>query len=85
MRKWQSLDIYGYRRKNKIRRGKTYSLGDKLYLEKQSGKNANAHSELKKMMNFVREGDIIVVESAIQRIYFSSRTNSKRKARILSV
>lgn len=40
-----------------------YSSGDKLYLEKQRGKNANAHSELKKMMDFVREGDIIVIES----------------------
>lgn len=36
---------------------------DKLYLEKQSGKSTDARPELKKMMDFVREGDIIVVES----------------------
>ena len=39
---------------------------DKLYLEKQSSKSADARPELKKMMDFVREGDIIVVESISQ-------------------
>ena len=36
---------------------------DKLYLEKISGKSADNRAELKKMMEYVREGDIIVVES----------------------
>ena len=46
-----------------------YSSGDKLYLEKQSGKSTDAHPELKKMMDFVREGDIIVVESISRFVY----------------
>lgn len=36
---------------------------DKIYLEKISGKSAAARPELKKMMEYVREGDCVVVES----------------------
>ena len=35
---------------------------DKVYLEKVSGKNTN-RPELKAMLEFVREGDTVVVES----------------------
>ena len=35
---------------------------DKLYMEKVSGKNTN-RPELQKMMSFVREGDVVIVES----------------------
>ena len=36
---------------------------DKIYLEKISGKSASARPELKKMMDYIREGDCVVVES----------------------
>lgn len=35
---------------------------EKVFLDKQSGKNT-ARPELKKMMEFVREGDVVIVES----------------------
>ncbi len=35
---------------------------EKVFLDKQSGKDA-ARPELKKMMEFVREGDVVIVES----------------------
>lgn len=39
------------------------SLGvDKLYIDKMSGKNTE-RPELQKMMDFVREGDVVIVES----------------------
>lgn len=39
------------------------SLGvDKLYIDKMSGKNIE-RPELQKMMDFVREGDVVIVES----------------------
>lgn len=44
---------------------------EKVYIEKASGKNAN-RAELKAMMDFVREGDIVVVES-ISRFARSTR------------
>ena len=40
-----------------------HSLGvDKVYIDKMSGKDAD-RPELKKMMNFVRDGDTVIVES----------------------
>lgn len=36
---------------------------DKTYIEKISGKSADNRPELKKMMEYVREGDTVVVES----------------------
>lgn len=36
---------------------------DKIFIEKVSGKSAAARPELKKMMEYVREDDIIIVES----------------------
>ena len=44
---------------------------EKIYIEKASGKNAD-RPELKAMMDFVREGDIVVVES-ISRFARSTR------------
>lgn len=35
---------------------------DKVYIEKASGKNTD-RTELKKMLDYVREGDVVVVES----------------------
>lgn len=35
---------------------------EKVYIDKQSGKNAD-RQELKKMLDFVREGDVLIVES----------------------
>jgi len=36
---------------------------DKYYIEKVSGKNIKDRPELQKMMDYVREGDIVIVES----------------------
>ncbi|MDL2225867.1 recombinase family protein [Eubacteriales bacterium OttesenSCG-928-M02] len=36
---------------------------DKVFLEKASGKNTVSRPELKKMMEYVREGDTVIVES----------------------
>jgi len=36
---------------------------DKIYIEKISGKTVAARPELKKMMEYVREGDTVIVES----------------------
>ena len=36
---------------------------DRLYVEKQSGKSTDSRPELKKMMEYVREGDVVIVES----------------------
>ena len=36
---------------------------DKLYIERASGKNIKDRPELIKMMDYVREGDIVIVES----------------------
>lgn len=36
---------------------------EKVYLEKVSGKSREGRPELEAMMNFVREGDVVVVES----------------------
>lgn len=36
---------------------------DKLFLEKVSGKNIKDRPQLNKMMDYVREGDVVVVES----------------------
>ena len=44
---------------------------DKIFCEKVSGKNAN-RQELKNMLSFVREGDIVIVES-ISRIARNTR------------
>jgi len=44
---------------------------DKLYIEKVSGKNAN-RPELKKMLEFIREGDTVVV-SEISRLARSTK------------
>lgn len=40
---------------------------DKLYVEKASGKSVQGREQLKAMLDFVREGDVVVVES-ISRI-----------------
>ena len=44
---------------------------EKIYIEKASGKNAD-RPELKAMMDFVRDGDIVIVES-ISRFARSTR------------
>ena len=44
---------------------------EKIFMEKVSGKNAN-REELKKMLDFVREGDIVITES-ISRIARNTR------------
>ena len=36
---------------------------DKVYIEKASGKNRKGRPELEAMMEFVREGDVVIVES----------------------
>ncbi|EDT75437.1 recombinase family protein [Clostridium butyricum] len=36
---------------------------DKVYIEKVSGKNVNDRLKLQEMLEFIREGDIVVVES----------------------
>lgn len=36
---------------------------DELFLDKASGKNAEQRPELQRMMDYVRKGDIVVVES----------------------
>lgn len=36
---------------------------DKVYIEKVSGKNVNDRLKLREMLEFIREGDIVVVES----------------------
>lgn len=36
---------------------------EKLYIEKVSGKSAENRPQLKEMMSFIREGDIVIVES----------------------
>ena len=36
---------------------------DKYYIEKASGKNMKDRIELQKMMDYVREGDVVIVES----------------------
>ena len=36
---------------------------DKVYIEKVSGKSREGRPELKAMMDFVREGDVVIVES----------------------
>ena len=41
---------------------KDYSI-DKYYIEKVSGKNIKDRLELQKMMDYVREGDTVIVES----------------------
>ena len=41
---------------------KSYNI-DKYYIEKVSGKNIKDRPELQKMMDYVREGDIVYVES----------------------
>ena len=45
---------------------------EKVYIEKVSGKSRDARPELAAMMNFVREGDIVIVES-ISRFARSTR------------
>ncbi|MBO7676091.1 MAG: recombinase family protein [Erysipelotrichaceae bacterium] len=41
---------------------KSYNI-DKYYIEKVSGKNIKDRPELQKMMDYVREGDVVYVES----------------------
>ena len=41
---------------------KTYQI-DKFFIEKVSGKNIKDRLELQKMMDYVREGDVVIVES----------------------
>jgi DNA invertase Pin-like site-specific DNA recombinase len=50
---------------NTIRQEKIMTeLGvEKIYIEKVSGKSREGRPELEAMMNFVREGDVVVVES----------------------
>lgn len=50
---------------NTIRQEKIMAeLGvEKIYIEKVSGKSREGRPELEAMMNFVREGDVVVVES----------------------
>lgn len=36
---------------------------DKYYIEKASGKNITERPELQKMMNYIRDGDVVIVES----------------------
>ena len=49
------------------------SLGvERVYLEKVSGKSRDGRPELAAMMNFVREGDVVIVES-ISRFARSTR------------
>lgn len=44
---------------------------DKIFLEKESGKNMN-RPELKKMLDYIREGDIVIIES-ISRLARSTK------------
>ena len=58
---------------------------DKYYIEKVSGKNMKDRIELRKMMDYVREGDVVIVES-ISRfgrslqdlLYLINQLNEKR-------
>lgn len=45
---------------------------EKVYIEKASGKNRTARPELESMLNFVREGDTVIVDS-ISRFARSTR------------
>ena len=36
---------------------------EKVYIEKVSGKSINNREKLKEMLEFIREGDVVVVES----------------------
>lgn len=45
---------------------------ERVYIEKASGKSRTARPELEAMMNFVREGDVVIVES-ISRFARSTR------------
>ena len=50
---------------------------DKYYIEKVSGKNIKDRPELQKMMDYVREGDTVIVESisrfgrSLQDLFFT--------------
>lgn len=45
---------------------------DKIYLDKQSGKEASTRKELRAMLDYIREGDEVIVES-ISRIARNTR------------
>lgn len=60
--------IAGYARvsaadQNEARQVEAIGEVDKLYLDKASGKNAKDRPELQKMIEYVREGDTVIVKS----------------------
>ena len=61
---WQESDIFGVSTEdqNTARQEIQMQDLDKLYIEKVSGKSTQ-RPELKKMMDYIREGDTVVVES----------------------